>query len=39
MHDVTILDDVVFALDSEFSGLADSSFGAIQDIVVVLDDL
>ena len=39
MHDVTILDDVVLTLDAHLASFADSSLGAILDIVVVLDDL
>ena len=38
MHDVTILNNVLFALDAHLACLADSSLRAILDIVVVLDD-
>ena len=39
MHNVSVLDDVVLALDGEFAGFADSGLRAILDIVIVLDDL
>ena len=38
MHDVTVLDDVVLALDGEFSGGTAFGFGAVFDEVVVFDD-
>ena len=39
MHDVTILYDVLLALDAELTSLAYCSLRAILDIVIILDDL
>ena len=39
VHDVTVLDDVVFAFDAHLAGGADGSFGLVLDEVFVLDDL
>lgn len=39
VHDVAVLNDVVLALDAKFSGLTDSSFRAVLDVVVILDHL
>ena len=39
VHDVSVLDDVVLALDAHLAGLADGGLGAVVDVVVVLDDL
>ena len=39
MHNITILNDVILAFDTHFTGFADGGFGTILNIVVVLDDL
>ena len=39
VHDITILDYVVLALNAHFACFADSGLRTILDIVVVLDDL
>ena len=39
MHDITVLDDVVLALDTHLAGLTHGSLGAVTDVVVILDDL
>ena len=39
MHNITILNDVILALDAHLAGFAHGGFRAILDIVVVLDDL
>ena len=38
-HDVAVLHHVVLAFDAELAGLAHGGFGAVLDVVVVLDDL
>ena len=39
MHDVSVLYHIVFAFDPHFACLAYSSFGAVADVVVILDYL
>lgn len=39
VHDVTVLDDIVLALDSEAAGSAAFGLGAVLDEVIVFDDL
>ena len=39
VHDVTVLDDVVFAFDAHLAGGADGGFCLVLDEVFVLDDL
>ena len=39
MHDVAVLHHIVLAFDAHLTSLANGSFGAILDVVVVLDDL
>jgi hypothetical protein len=39
VHDVAVLHHIVFALDGQFAGFADSGLGAILQVVGILDDL
>ena len=39
MHDVAVLNDIVFTLDTHLACLTDSGLGAVLDIVGVFDDL
>ena len=39
MHDVAILHDIILTFDAHLASFLDSSFAAILDVVVVLDDL
>ena len=39
VHDVAVLDYVVFAFDAHLAGGADGGFGLVLDEVLVLDDL
>src|SRR3712207_4526139 len=39
VHDVSVLHDILFALDAHLAGLLDGSLGAQSDVVFVLDNL